>query len=346
MANPHPAISAEAVAELPFVTVIMPIRNEAAYIAQSLGAVVAQTYPSDRLEIIISDGLSTDGTREIIQALATPNLYLLDNPQKIVATGLNAAIHRAKGDIIVRVDGHTIIEPDYVYQCVTALKQSDAGNVGGPMRAIGKSLMAEAIALATSSPFGIGNSAFHYSNQEQFVDTVYMGAFPKQLLFEVGLYNEKFVRHQDYELNYRIRERNKKILLTPKIRSHYYVRSSLPDLWRQYWQYGLWKGQFLRQHPGSWQFRHLVPPGFVGVGVVSMVSGVVLPGGRLLLAAVLLMYGLFLLTAVVHLSLKKSSLRYVFILPLSLSCLHISWGLGVWHGFLMGSSGLGEKPIS
>ena len=346
MANPHPAITAEAVAELPFVTVIMPIRNEADYIAQSLRAVLAQTYPAERLEIIISDGLSTDGTREIIQALATPNLYLLDNPQKIVPIGLNAAIQQAKGDIIVRVDGHTMIEPDYVYQCVAALKQSDAGNVGGPMRAIGKGLMAEAIALATSSPFGVGNSAFHYSDQEQFVDTVYMGAFPKQLLFEVGLYNEKFVRHQDYELNYRIRESNKKILLTPKIRSHYYVRSSLPDLWRQYWQYGLWKGQFLRQHPASWQFRHLVPPGFVGAVAVTLISGAIFPRSRWFLAALLLMYGLFLLTAVVHLSLKKATLRYVFILPLSLSCLHISWGLGVWRGFFMRTGGLSEKPIS
>jgi cellulose synthase/poly-beta-1,6-N-acetylglucosamine synthase-like glycosyltransferase len=172
------------------------------------------------------------------------------------------------------------------------------------------------------------------------------GAYRRQVFEQVGLFNEKMVRHQDYEFCYRLRQAGGQILLLPQVRVKYYVRSSLSDLWRQYWQYGLWKGKFLRQHPGSWQFRHLVPPGFVAVGVVSMVSGVVLSGGRLLLAAVLLMYGLFLLTAVVHLSLKKSSLRYVFILPLCLSCLHISWGLGVWHGFLMGTGGLGEKPIS
>ena len=324
-------------AELPFVTVIMPIRNEANYIAQSLGAVLAQSYPSERLEIIISDGLSTDGTREFIQSLTIPNLCLLDNPQKIVPTGLNTAIRQARGDIIVRIDGHTIVEPDYVYQCVIALQQNGVGNVGGPMRAIGKGLVAEAIALATSSPFGIGNSAFHYADQAQFVDTVYMGAFPKQLLLEVGLYNEKYVRHQDYELNYRIRASNKKILLTPKIRSHYYVRSSLPDLWWQYWQYGLWKGKFLRQNPASWQIRHLVPPGFVAVVVVSMILGVVFPWSSLFLAAVLLMYSLFILTAVIHLSLKQSTARYVFILPVVLSCLHISWGLGVWCGLFVRS---------
>ncbi len=349
MANPHPTLAAEIGATWPRVTVIMPIRNEAGTIEQSLRAVLAQTYPSDRLEIIVSDGLSTDGTREIVQSLSYPNMRLIDNPGQIVPTGLNAAIQQATGDIIVRIDGHAFVEPDYVQQCVSWLLKQDVVCAGGAVDSLGQGIMGEAIALAMSSPFGVGSLGFRTLREEalpQLTDTVPFGAYRRQVFEQVGLFNEKMVRHQDYEFCYRLRQAGGQILLLPQVRVKYYVRSSLSDLWRQYWQYGLWKGQFLRQHPGSWQFRHLVPPGFVAVGVVTMVSGVVLPGGRLLLAAVLLMYGLFLLTAVVHLSLKKSSLRYVFILPLSLSCLHISWGLGVWHGFLMGTSGLGEKPIS
>jgi glycosyltransferase involved in cell wall biosynthesis len=135
----------------------MPIRNEAGTIEQSLRAVLAQTYPSDRLEIIVSDGLSTDGTREIVQSLSYPNMRLIDNPGQIVPTGLNAAIQQATGDIIVRIDGHAFVEPDYVQQCVSWLLKQDVVCAGGAVDSLGQGIMGEAIALAMSSPFGVGS---------------------------------------------------------------------------------------------------------------------------------------------------------------------------------------------
>ncbi|HLA80390.1 MAG TPA: glycosyltransferase, partial [Thermoleophilia bacterium] len=148
-----------------YVTVIMPVRNEAVFIKDSLGAVLAQDYPADRLQIIVADGMSTDSTREVIAGLqkAHSNLELVDNPGMIVATGLNAALGVARGDIIVRVDGHTTIAPDYVRRCVEELEESGADNVGGRMVGVGLSDFGRAVTLATSSPFGIGGARFHYS---------------------------------------------------------------------------------------------------------------------------------------------------------------------------------------
>src|SRR5262245_34169273 len=192
--------------DLPLVTVIMPVRQEAGFIARSLGAVLAQEYPVERLEVLVADGGSTDGTREIVQAHQArhPNLRLVDNPGQIVPTGLNAALRHARGEVIVRVDGHTEIAPDYVLECVSALRRMGADNVGGRMNAIGEGPFGEAVALATSSPFGIGNARFHYSDREEWVDTVYMGAWPREVFARIGLFDEELVRDQDEEFNYRL----------------------------------------------------------------------------------------------------------------------------------------------
>jgi len=166
----------------PLVSLLMPVRNEASFIERSLGAVLAQDYPRDRIEVIVADGLSTDATREIIEALAEqhPNLGLVDNPGKIVSTGLNAALRVARGEIIIRVDGHTVIAPDYCRQCVEALRQPGVDNVGGRMIAVSDGSFGRAVALATCSRFGIGNARFHYSDREELVDTVYLGASMKR----------------------------------------------------------------------------------------------------------------------------------------------------------------------
>ncbi len=262
---------------LPLVTIAMPVLNEAEFIEDCLFAIYQQDYPAELLEIIVADGMSTDGTRDMVRrhvdgyrpldSQGTPKsttvcVTMVDNPKRIVSSAMNAAIEAASGDIIVRIDGHTIIEPDYVTQCVAALTRSKAAGVGGPMICIGKGFVAEAIALTTSSRFGIGNSTYRTSQyfKELAVETTHMGAYQKSVLVEVGLFNEYFVRHQDYELDYRIRQSGGTILLTPDIKSTYYVRGRLRKLWRQYFQYGFWKGRFLRTNLTSLKLRHLVPP--------------------------------------------------------------------------------------
>ncbi|HEY7543362.1 MAG TPA: glycosyltransferase family 2 protein, partial [Blastocatellia bacterium] len=215
----------------PFVTVIMPIRNEAGFITRSLGAALGQDYPGDRMEVIIADGMSTDATREVIAQLSEAHpriaVRIVDNPEKIVPTGFNRALEQAKGDVIVRVDGHTIIASDYVRQCVAALERTGADNVGGRMEAVTHGRFGKAVAIATSSPFGVGGARFHYSNQEEYVDTVYMGAWPRSVFERVGLFDEEQVRNQDDEFNYRLLSHGGKILLTPQIKSKYYNRSTI-----------------------------------------------------------------------------------------------------------------------
>ncbi len=167
----------------PQVSVIIPIRNEAAQIEMGLRAILAQEYPAARMEILIADGMSTDGTRNIIHEQVTRHpqldIQIFDNPGKIVPTGLNIALSRSRGEIIVRIDGHTIVAPDYIRQCVDALERAGADNVGGKMNAIGRNSYSRAVALATSTPFGVGGARFHYSDEEEWVDTVYMGAWPR-----------------------------------------------------------------------------------------------------------------------------------------------------------------------
>jgi len=322
--------------ELLFVSVVMPVRNEEKYIEQSLGAVLNQEYPHDKMEVLVADGMSTDNTRGEVARLASSTdipVNILGNPAKIVPVGMNIAIRKAKGDVVVRIDGHTIIESDYIKQCVASLKRSGAANVGGRMRAKGNNYLTTGIAIATSTPFGIGNSAFHYSDREQFVDTVYMGAFWRDTLFKVGLYNENFKRHQDYELNYRIRKNGGRILLTPSIRSHYYVRDSLKKLCEQYFQYGVWKGRFIRVYPDSIKIRHIIPPVFIFLLFFSFILSLFAKSLYLNFGFILGAYIFFLLTGSCLMS-AKGKTKFVPLLPVILACIHFSWGIGVWIGLL------------
>jgi cellulose synthase/poly-beta-1,6-N-acetylglucosamine synthase-like glycosyltransferase len=259
-----------------FVSIVFPIRNESAYIEKSLCAILSQDYPPHYMEILIADGMSTDNTREIISNIANQHpkypIRVLDNPGKFVPTGLNLAIQRARGEILIRVDGHTVISPDYVSQCVAALHRSGADNVGGRMNALGSNLFGKVVALATSTSFGIGGGRFHLSDQEEWVDTVYMGAWPRQVFERIGLFDEELVRDQDDEFNYRLRAEGGKILLSPKIKSEYTVRSSPSSLWHQYFQYGYWKVRVLQKHPRQMSLRQFVPPVFVLALILSLFS--------------------------------------------------------------------------
>lgn len=333
--------------EWPTVTIAIPLLNEACFIEQTLDAVYRQDYPPDRMEVIIADGMSSDGTRDIVVAYSrrlreqprlTPPLRLIDNPGRIVSTGLNAAIQAATGEYIVRVDGHTIIEPDYVRQCVMALQRSAADGVGGRMRAVGRGYIAEAIAIATSSRFGIGNSLYRTRRflTERAAETTHMGAYRRDTLLRVGLFNEHFIRHQDYELDYRIRQLGGSILLAPNIRSHYFVRGNLHKLARQYFQYGFWKGRMLRNRPQAARLRHLVPPLFVltlFVTALFTLAGSAFAGP--LLGLISMLYLLFIVAgSIVNCGGAKGRWKYLPVLPIIFMCLHLNWGSGLWLGIV------------
>ena len=314
----------------PLVTVIMPIRNEESYIKHSLGAILAQTYPSNRMEVLVVDGMSNDATRHYIQEQQTlfPNLHLVDNPHQIVPTAMNLGIQQSKGVFIVRVDGHTKIAPDYVEQCVSAWQETKADNVGGLMNAEGHTFWGETVALATSSPFGVGGARFHYSQKSEWVDTVYMGAWPKPIFEQTGLFDEEMVRNQDDEFNYRLRKNGGRIWLSTKIKSTYTPRGTWASFYRQYYQYGFWKIRVLQKHPKQMRLRQFVPAAFVSSLLVASLFTVITP--------LALLWPLFyiLCAAMGSIYISKDA-GYKFLSPLILAfaTMHIAYGLGTLVGF-------------
>jgi succinoglycan biosynthesis protein ExoA len=322
---------------LPFVSVVMPVRNEADFIERSLNAVLAQTYPHDLLEIIIADGFSTDDTRVLIAKLKNTTdipIKIVDNPQGIAPTGLNAAIAVAGGEIIVRVDGHCEIAADYVANCVRHLQKNAAEAVGGPIETVGETATAQAIAVAMSSNFGVGGSAFRCArDREMYVDTVAFPGYKREIFDRIGFFNEELVRNQDDEFSYRLRKAGGKILLAPDVRVRYYSRSNFKSLWRQYFQYGFWKVRVLQLHPKQMSPRQFVPFAFVAAVAVTTLWSLFSEYGRWAFLGVLAFY----LTANTAATLKAAARIKFTALPfvsLSFTILHFSYGLGFCRGLL------------
>jgi succinoglycan biosynthesis protein ExoA len=319
------------------VSVIMPIRNEAGFIEQSLGAVLAQDYPHEQLEVLIADGLSLDSTRQVIARLAEANsdiqVVVIDNPAGIVPTGFNLALRRARGQVIVRVDGHTIIARDYVRECVAALQRTGADCVGGRMVAIGNNRFGQAVSMATSARFGVGGSHFHYSEREEWVDTVYLGAWPQRVFEQIGFFDEEQVRNQDDEFSYRLTEHGGRILLCPKIESRYYVRSTPRSLWRQYYQYGSWKVRVMQKHWKQMRIHQFVPAFFAAALLINLALVPFAAIGRLGLA---LLVGCYTAANVAASSLqaRRTDWRLLPQLVLAFAILHLSYGLGFLVGLV------------
>ncbi|MPZ48537.1 MAG: glycosyltransferase [Dehalococcoidia bacterium] len=261
---------------LPLVTVLLPVRNEAGFIDPCLRALAAQDYPRDRFEVILLDGESSDTTVQEVEALqaelSLPD-KVINNPRRTTATAMNLGIWIARGEIVIKVDGHTRVAPDFISASVLALRQSGADAAGGPIRTVGQEdAIGSAIALAMSSPFGVGDTAFRHSQSEQWTDSVPFGAYRREVFQRVGLFAEDIERGEDDEFNYRLRDSGGRILLTPTIRSEYYSRSTYAALARQYWNYGLAKVAVLERHPRRLRARHLVPSAFV----LTLAGGVLL----------------------------------------------------------------------
>lgn len=319
------------------VSVVVPMRNEELYIAECLRSIVEQDYPKDSLEILVVDGLSDDRSREIVEEFGEkhPLIKLLDNPRRIVPTAMNIGIKEARGEVIIRVDGHCRLAPDYVSQCIRHLKETGAACVGGAIENIGQTSMAQAISLAMSSLFGVGDAYFRHGQQqkERYVDTLAFGAYKREVFDCIGLFDEELVRNQDYELNYRLRQAGGKILLTPTIKSRYYTRSSLRTLWNQYFQYGFWKARMLRKHPRSVRIRQLVAPLFVLTLLISGALSVVSNLAAWVFALVAASYLSLSLAFSVSIAARREW-RHLPVLPLVFACLHLSWGLGFLYGLV------------
>lgn len=329
--------------ELPFVSVIMPVRNETAYIQRSLAAVLAQDYPADLLEVIVADGMSIDGTREMVQVIQIehPNVRLIDNPKLIAPTALNLATAAARGEIIVRVDGHCEIAPDYVTNCVRHLLDNEAEGVGGSVQTVGETDTARAIAAAMSSTFGVGGSAFRTTHgRTMLVNTIPFPAYTRQIVEAAGQYDETLVRDQDDEYNYRIRKLGGRLLLAADVNSRYYSRAGIASLWRQYFGYGFWKARVLWRHPRQMRARQFVPAAFVAclsLGVIFF------PFSRLvrrLLLITLLAYGSASGLASARVA-TQTYRRHLLKLPAAFAAMHLSYGTG----FLLGNGAIVARRL-
>ena len=331
--------------DFPRVSLILPIRDEAAHIKRGLRSILEQDYPGE-MEILIADGMSKDDTRTIIQDFAAlhPQLqiHILDNPGKIVPTGMNVALRQAKGEIIIRVDGHCIIAPDYVRKCVEHIQRDDVDGVGGPMESIGETQMAKAIAIGMSSSFGVGNSAFRtISGKSMLADTVPFPAYTRQIIECAGFYDEELVRNQDDEYNYRICELGGKILLADDIRSTYFSRTSLKGLWRQYYQYGYWKVRVLQKHPLQMSPRQFAPPVFVFALLGSVI--LVLPSALHPLSTVVPSLYLIVNFFASLWTASKRGWKYLGLLPFIFAILHLSYGSGFLVGLVKFWNRWGDK---
>lgn len=325
---------------LPRVSVVMPVRNEARFIARSLGAVLAQDYPADRIEVLLVDGCSDDETLSVALSLpGAERVRVLVNPARLQAAGMNLALRHVRGEVVIRADGHTVLAPDYVRACVLTLRASGAATAGGCMDAsrdpLEVSPTGRAIALATRSRFGVP-TAFHTSERAQETDTVYLGAWPREVLEQVGAFDERLRANEDYELNYRIRRAGGRVYLNPAIRSTYFPRQSLDALARQYLGYGQGKARMLVKHPASVRPRQLIAPAFVAAGVLGVLLSR-LPLVRALWLAMLAAYAV--LNAASSLRLIRRSPTPVawevrMRLPLVFATMHLAWGAGFWSGLL------------
>ena len=314
----------------------MPVRNEAAFIERSVGSVLAQDYPHDRMEILIADGMSQDATRQIITGLQhqRTKIKIIDNPGKIVATGLNAALRQAKGEIIVRVDGHCEIASNYVSRCVSHLMNDKVEAVGGPVETIGESYIARVIAAAMSSRFGVGGSAFRVTDsQTQFTDTVAFPGYTRAVIDRAGPFDEELVRNQDDEYNYRLRKLGVKILLASDVSSRYYSRATLLRLGSQYFQYGHWKVRVMQKHPRQMRLRQFAPPLFVAALLVALVLLPIFPVTAYLLGSIATVYAVAVLSASI-LSARNNGWKLMPLLPIAFAILHLAYGLGFLIGLL------------
>lgn len=318
------------------VSVILPCRNEARAIGSCLQSIVESEYPKEQLELIVVDGRSDDGTREIVAEFSKNYSWirLLDNERGITPAALNIGIRSSKSQIVIRMDAHTQYPPDYISKLVEWIERSKADNVGGicitqPANPTSK---AHAIAIGLSHPWGVGNSHFRIGvTAPKWVDTVPFGCYRREVFEKIGLFDERLIRNQDDEFNHRLIKSGGRILLVPEIVSYYAARESLLKIWTMYYQYGYFKPLAVRTVGAVMTIRQLVPSVFV---MSSILTATLAPWSTLmavLFGSIIASYGMMNLCIGVSIAVK-GGLRCGFWSTVVFPILHISYGLGYLKG--------------
>jgi glycosyltransferase involved in cell wall biosynthesis len=315
------------------VSVIVPVRNEARAIERFLNSLAKQDLDDLNWEVIAADGMSEDGTREVLANWAQkwPKLTVIDNPQWYVSPALNAAVRAARGDVIIRMDAHTEYAPDYIRQCIAVLEETGADNVGGPALTRATGWMQQAIAAAYHSRFASGGAKFRGPAYEGPVDTVPYGCWRRTTLEQAGPFDESLVRNQDDELNLRITLNGGRVWQSPRIRSWYWPRGSLRALFAQYYQYGFWKVAVIRKHRRPASRRHLVPGVCVALTVALAAASLLWRWPIAVLAALVATYFIAAVSASIGAA-HRNGWDLLPALPAVFAVYHVAYGLGFLAG--------------
>jgi GT2 family glycosyltransferase len=310
--------------KVPLVSIVIPMYNEAEAIARCLESLFGQDYPQDRLDIIVADGCSTDGSTESVRSLASvrSNLRMVTNSKRKTPAGLNAGIRASRGGIVIILGAHTRVRNDFVRLNVEAMERTGAKCTGGTQVNVGDTFLQKAIGIAMGSPFGLASAPYRFSRKEQYVDTVVYAAYRRELFDEVGLFDEELFISEDAEMNWRIRKAGHKIFFTPKIVSYYYPRKTISSLFRQLFRYGILRVNVMKKHRDAVKWVHLVPIVFLGLTAALLLLGQ--------WKALILLLGFYVL-AVLYYSLRgalREGMLYLPVLPLLLSTIHLGWGAG------------------
>ncbi len=325
-------VAAQNGAVRPLVTVAIPVLNEEPFIDACLESLVSGDYPADSMEVLVVDGGSTDRSLARVESWKDrlPLLRVLHNPDRIQSAALNIAIKEATGEYFVRLDAHSTYQPHHVSLCVDALSEGKADNVGGVQWPVGTSGLQKAIALTLRSPFSMGPSAHRHSSSPRYGESVYLGAWKTETLRELGGFDESLKVAEDYELNIRLRELGKRVLVVPDLACLYNVRSSLPALTKQYFRYGMWKTRILRRYPKALKPRHTAP-GLLLLGLIG--SLILLPFVWQIAIILPLVYAAFLLLATATVvTNEKSALGFGSLIAFPL--IHLSYGTGFFWGLV------------
>jgi succinoglycan biosynthesis protein ExoA len=323
--------------KFPAVTVMMPVRNEEHHLAEAVESVLAQAYPG-KLEIILAVGPSIDNTEQVAKALAAkhPELSIIDNPLGLTTTGLNKAIAGAHGEIVIRVDAHSQLGPNYIARGVEILRETGSVLVGGIMNAVGKTSFQKAVAFGYGSRLGLGGGSYHVGGEAGEAESAYLGIFDAAALKGVSGYDEKIIRGEDWDLAQRLKAQGGKVWFTPELVVHYTPRSNVRALAWQFYSTGVWRGDLTRRAPGKASLRYFIPPIalLLLVVLIGLVSTSLLPIQVLIIPIAMYLLVLSLGAAVAKGLWLIDRLAVLVALPV----MHLSWATGFWVGFLFGAN--------
>lgn len=316
------------------ISIVLAVKNESGYIEKCLESCYNQTLNKELYEVIVIDGKSSDNTVSIVKEfeLKYPdfNIRIFQNPKEIQASGWNIGIKKSKSDFVVILGGHTVIAPDFLEKNLELHQKYDVPCTGGVVTAIGLDRKSISIGMAFNSTLGAGNAKYWYGDKEEFVETVAFGMY-KRFVFEgVGYFDEKIVRGQDWDLNYRITQKFGKLLFSPKIKSYYYARTSFKKLWKRQFDAGKWKVYIIKKFPQSILARHLIPPLF-SLGIILTLFFSIYFNKIYISLFYIILYFLLILITIIKNSKQKVNFIYLFI---TYFIIHFGYGIGFLYGII------------